>query len=69
VAEDHRLPIVEGYGLSETSPVATANRLDNTEFNGSIGYPLPSTEVAILDDDGNHLPIGGVAKSPSVVLR
>jgi long-chain acyl-CoA synthetase len=54
--------IVEGYGLSETSPVATANRLDNTEFNGSIGYPLPSTEVAILDDDGNHLAIGSVGE-------
>jgi len=54
--------IVEGYGLSETSPVATANRLDNTEFNGSIGYPLPSTEVAILDDDGNHLEIGSVGE-------
>ena len=54
--------IVEGYGLSETSPVATANRLDNTEFNGSIGYPLPSTEVAILDDDGNHLEIGAVGE-------
>ena len=55
-------PIVEGYGLSETSPVATANRLDNKSFNGSIGYPLPSTEVAILDDDGNHLEIGGVGE-------
>ncbi len=55
-------PIVEGYGLSETSPVATANRLDNTEFNGSIGYPLPSTEVAILDDDGVAQPIGGVGE-------
>ena len=54
--------IVEGYGLSETSPVATANRLDNTEFNGSIGFPLPSTEVAIMDDDGNHLPIGSVGE-------
>ncbi len=54
--------IVEGYGLSETSPVATANRLDNTEYNGSIGLPLPNTEVAILDDDGNHLPIGGVGE-------
>ena len=54
--------IVEGYGLSETSPVATANRLDNTEFNGSIGYPLPSTEVAILDDDGKHLDIGSVGE-------
>ena len=54
--------IVEGYGLSETSPVATANRLDNTEFNGSIGYPLPSTEVAIMDDDGKHLEIGAVGE-------
>ncbi|MFN3617346.1 MAG: long-chain-fatty-acid--CoA ligase [Aquabacterium sp.] len=55
-------PIVEGYGLSETSPVATANRLDSTSFNGSIGYPIPSTEVAILDDDGNHLEIGAVGE-------
>ncbi len=54
--------IVEGYGLSETSPVATANRLDNTEFNGSIGFPLPSTEIAIMDDDGKHLEIGGVGE-------
>jgi long-chain acyl-CoA synthetase len=54
--------IVEGYGLSETSPVATANPLNNTEFNGSIGYPLPSTEVAIMDDDGKHLEIGAVGE-------
>jgi long-chain acyl-CoA synthetase len=51
-------PIVEGYGLSETSPVATVNRLDITEFTGAIGYPVPSTEVAILDDDGKHLAFG-----------
>ncbi len=55
-------PIVEGYGLSETSPVATANRLDLTEFNGSIGYPIPSTEIAILDDDGKHLGTGEVGE-------
>jgi long-chain acyl-CoA synthetase len=55
-------PIVEGYGLSETSPVATVNRMDNKGFNGAIGLPLPSTEVAILDDDGKHLPIGGVGE-------
>ena len=55
-------PIVEGYGLSETSPVATCNRLDLEEFNGAIGYPIPSTEVAILDDDGNHLDVGGVGE-------
>jgi long-chain acyl-CoA synthetase len=51
-------PIVEGYGLSETSPVATANRPDATEFNGSIGLPIPSTEIAILDDDGKPVPLG-----------
>ena len=55
-------PIVEGYGLSETSPVATANRLDLEEFNGAIGYPIPSTDVAIIDDDGNHLDVGGVGE-------
>ena len=50
--------IIEGYGLSETSPVATCNRTDNTEFTGTIGLPLPSTEIAILDDDGNPVPLG-----------
>ena len=44
--------IIEGYGLSETSPVATANPPASTEFSGTIGIPLPLTEVAILDDDG-----------------
>jgi long-chain acyl-CoA synthetase len=51
-------PIVEGYGLSETSPSATINPADADEFSGSIGLPIPSTEIAILDDDGNHLPVG-----------
>jgi len=51
-------PVVEGYGLSETSPVATVNRLDLAQFNGSIGLPVPNTEIAIRDDDGNDLPIG-----------
>jgi long-chain acyl-CoA synthetase len=55
-------PIVEGYGLSETAPVATVNRLDNVGFNGAIGYPVPSTDIAILDDDGKHLDIGGVGE-------
>ncbi len=51
-------PIVEGYGLSETSPVATANRCDIHQFSGTIGLPLPSTEVAILDDDGKEVALG-----------
>jgi len=51
-------PVCEGYGLSETSPVATANRLDLHDFTGSIGLPIPSTEIAIRDDDGRDQPIG-----------
>ncbi|MCX7174254.1 MAG: long-chain fatty acid--CoA ligase [Proteobacteria bacterium] len=51
-------PIAEGYGLSETSPVATSNRADTTEFTGSIGLPVPSTEISIRDDDGNQVPLG-----------
>lgn len=51
-------PIVEGYGLSETSPVATSNRLDIKEFSGTIGVPVPSTEISIRDDDGHELPLG-----------
>jgi len=50
--------IIEGYGLSETSPVATANPPASEEFSGTIGIPLPLTEVAILDDDGNEVPLG-----------
>jgi long-chain acyl-CoA synthetase len=51
-------PVVEGYGLSETSPVATINRFDEPEFTGSIGLPVPSTEIAIRDDDGNAVAFG-----------
>ena len=54
--------IVEGYGLSETSPVATANRCDAEEFTGTIGLPIPSTEVAILDEEGRQLPLGEVGE-------
>ena len=54
--------ITEGYGLSETSPVATANNVTSGEFTGTIGLPLPSTEIAIRDDDGNDLPLGEVGE-------
>ncbi len=51
-------PVVEGYGLSETSPVATSNRLDIADFSGTIGMPVPSTEISIRDDDGNEVASG-----------
>jgi long-chain acyl-CoA synthetase len=50
--------IIEGYGLSETSPVATCNRADNRGFTGTIGLPVPSTEIAILDDEGKEVALG-----------
>ena len=50
--------IIEGYGLSETSPVATANLPSSNEFTGTIGLPLPSTDVAVLDDDGKPVAQG-----------
>lgn len=51
-------PIVEAYGLSETSPGLTANRTDITEWTGTIGFPFPSTEISIRDDDGREMPLG-----------
>ncbi|BBU28457.1 long-chain-fatty-acid--CoA ligase [Burkholderia sp. THE68] len=52
------VPIVEGYGLSETSPCVTCNPVTATEYTGTIGLPLPSTEVSIRDDDNNEVPLG-----------
>jgi long-chain acyl-CoA synthetase len=51
-------PLVEGYGLSETSPVATTNRLDRQEFTGTIGLPLPSTEISIRNDEEREVGFG-----------
>jgi len=51
-------PIIEGYGLSETSPVLTCNRGDISEWNGTIGLPVPSTEISIRDDDDKEVPTG-----------
>jgi long-chain acyl-CoA synthetase len=64
-------PIIEGYGLSETSPVLTCNRGDISEWTGTIGLPLPSTEISIRDDAGNELPLGEAgeicARGPQVM--
>ncbi|WP_426747708.1 long-chain fatty acid--CoA ligase [Myxococcus faecalis] len=53
-----RVPLIEGYGLSETSPVATSNTPVATEYSGTIGLPVPGTEIAIRDEDGKDVPMG-----------
>ena len=64
-------PLVEGYGLSETSPTLCCNPLDGKHKKGSIGLPMPNTEVAIFDDNGNELPQGETgeicARGPQVM--
>jgi long-chain acyl-CoA synthetase len=65
--------VTEGYGLTETSPIVCANRLDAGHFTGAIGLPIPSTEVAILDDAGTPLPLGEpgeiCVRGPQVMQR
>lgn len=51
-------PIVEGYGLSETSAGVTCNPTDSEQYTGTIGLPLPNVEVRILDDHGQDVPLG-----------
>jgi len=56
--ERTHVPVIEGYGLSETSPSACCNPVTATEFSGTIGLPIPSTEMSIRDDDNNEMPMG-----------
>jgi long-chain acyl-CoA synthetase len=64
-------PLVEGYGMTESSPVASVNPLDGTGRLGSIGMPVPSTDMRIVDETGNPLPSGEVGeiqiKGPQVM--
>jgi len=65
------LPLIEGYGLSETSPVLTVNRSDVPTYTGAIGLPVSSTYISIRDEDGRELPVGEegeiCAKGPQVM--
>ncbi|MBB5202941.1 long-chain acyl-CoA synthetase [Inhella inkyongensis] len=64
-------PICEGYGLSETAPVATCNPTDSTAYTGTIGLPVPSTELKLLDDEGFEVAAPGpgeiAIKGPQVM--
>ncbi|MEO0346018.1 MAG: AMP-binding protein, partial [Pseudomonadota bacterium] len=56
-------PLIQAYGLTETSPAAVINPFtEDLEYTGAIGLPISSTEVAIMDDDGNHLPVGEIGE-------
>jgi len=59
-------PICEGYGLSETSPSATCNPVDTTAYSGTIGLPMPSTELTLLDDDGREV---GPGQAGEIAIR
>ncbi len=52
------VPLIEAYGLTETSPAACINPMNLTEYNGAIGLPVPSTQCKVIDEDGNDLPVG-----------
>ena len=65
-------PIIEAYGLSETSPGLTANRCDIKEWTGAIGYPFPSTDISIRDENDKEVPYGErgelCARGPQVMV-
>ena len=69
MAGAHGVPIIEGYGLSETSPVATCNPILNREYNGTIGLPFPNTDIQILDDAGSPCRSASRARSRFAARR
>jgi len=64
--------LIEGYGLTECSPIVSVNPFNLTEYKGSIGLPLPSTDIKLIDDDGNQVAIGEsgelYVKGPQVMV-
>ncbi|MGH6634607.1 MAG: AMP-binding protein [Gammaproteobacteria bacterium] len=64
-------PLLQGYGLSESSPLLTVNPYDTKAFSGSIGLPVPSTEIVLRDEEGHEVPLGSCgelcAKGPQVM--
>ncbi|HSN42265.1 MAG TPA: AMP-binding protein, partial [Burkholderiales bacterium] len=56
------VPLIEGYGLTEASPIVCGNPFNAKEFSGKIGVPIPSTEVSILDEHGSEVPLGEVGE-------
>jgi len=63
--------LIEGYGLTEASPVVCCNPVDGSGFVGTIGLPLPSTDIRLVDDHGNDVPMGTegelLVKGPQVM--
>lgn len=66
-----KVPLAEGYGLTETSPLLSCNPIDGTERIGTVGLPSPSTDIKIFDDNGKESPVGEpgeiCAKGPQVM--
>jgi len=56
------VPLIEGYGLTEASPIICANRVDLPQFTGKLGLPLPSTDIALLNDEGEEVMLGCVGE-------